>query len=145
MTEQQPVATVQSIRLTAFQCDPDYQPKHLIAIHYNVAVGHRVPPTGETLEIQVRITYQEKDRPDMLVDSTCLTTYLLENVQRGPDSTDGQPTVTVPEAALRRMTTEAIAHARAVLATQTAGTPFSRTHIAIQDVAPVETGDAAAS
>lgn len=134
MATQRPEVSVQAIRLTNMHYDAEYQPVSVVDIDYQVDVLHRVPTASpDSMDILVQIIYREQNRADILLEAACVTTYSLLNVPKVINPTSGNLAVAIDEKMMHHMTTEAVAHARAVLAQHTAGTPFALTHIGFYD------------
>lgn len=136
MKAQFPKVSVKSIRLTAFQYDIEYRPQSDAELHYDVEAMHRVPAYSETLEILIKIRYREKGQETILLSADCLTVYNLLGTKTEIDPEDGEPSVMLEQAPAIYMTHEAIIHARALVAQQTAQTPFSNTHITVSYIEP---------
>ncbi|GAA3976729.1 hypothetical protein [Hymenobacter antarcticus] len=128
-------AQVQSIRLTDFNVNPDYVATEAAPITYQLQVLNRVPEHGESLEITVSIRYEAPDSTCFLLSAVCLTVYRVAGMTRLEHPETGRPVVDVPEELLQQLSIEAVAHARALVASHTAGTWFEQCHVALGNLA----------
>lgn len=130
MSTPAPYAAPVSIQLTQFNYDFDYEQKVDCPITFKADIQHRIPtnPDADEIQVLVTITYRAQDQEQPVLQATCLTTYMLMNVAK-TEGADGVQRYTMPSALGKQMTIEAIAHARALLAQHTAGTPFQQAHV----------------
>lgn len=126
--------SILTIRLTAFYYDLDYEVKNKEEVGYTIEILNRLNSQEKIVEMDmlVNITYLEKDREEPILTASCLTTYALEGLATKPDTEDDSISVIIPDELMLRMHEEASSHARALIAIQTAATPFSKTHIAFR-------------
>ena len=135
-------ARVRRIKLIEFKYDHLFKAEAGTPIQFNVQIKHRIPTASTKLEVLVSILYEEKEtsRTEPLLSSECLTVYQLEGAEEVTeiDEESGREMVAIPEELMTRLFSESIAHARALLATQTIGTTFGGTHIEIRTDFPIE-------
>ena len=126
--------SVLSIRLTAFHYDLDYEVKNKEEVGYTIEILNRMDFQDKLLELDmlVNIVYLEKDRAEPILTASCLTTYALEGLPTKTSAEDDSDSVVIPSELMLRLHEEALSHARALIAIQTAATPFSKTHIAFR-------------
>ncbi|RZK31430.1 MAG: hypothetical protein EOO61_18020 [Hymenobacter sp.] len=140
MANSLPIARVRTIKLLEFKYDRAFKAAEGTPIQFNVQVKHRIPAMTTRLEVLVVITYTEEEptRTEPLLLAECLTIYLLDNVITEIDEDSGKETISLPEELMSRLFAESIAHSRALLAAQTAGTTFGGTHVEIRSDFPTE-------
>lgn len=131
MTPQNPSAEVLNIQLTEFTYNPEYDFTLLDEVEIKVQVLSRAPPGKDQFDILVRIAYHDKKTSQSVLSTSCVTNYALIGMVKGVDAEDGRTTVDIPGRFLYLMRIEAVAHARALIATQAASTPFGKTFVAL--------------
>lgn len=132
MPTPQPAAQPLTIRLVGFSFDYDYEIENGAEVSYKTDLLHRIPPQTETMDVLVTITYRVAGREEPVIEASCLTTYLLSGVQKTQDPENANSHLyVVSDELAQRMNTEAVAHARALLAQQLASTPFAHSHVAL--------------
>jgi hypothetical protein len=139
MADNSPTTRVLAIKLLEFKYDRKFKAADGTPVQYNVQIKHRIPAKSSRLEVVVSITYTEKnsDRTDPLLSTECLTVYQLIDSKTEVEEETGKEVVQLPVELMQRLFLEAIAHSRALLAVQTAGTAFNGTHVDIRDELPV--------
>jgi hypothetical protein len=125
---------VVSIKLVSFSYTIDYEPAEGAEVRYTVETLHRPHPPIKNLDVLVNVRYLAKDQDKTVLEASCLTTFYVPDAIIGVDSEDGQETLTVSNVQGKRLTQEAISHARALIAIHTSATPFSTSHISIGEV-----------
>lgn len=126
-----PTAHVLTISLTAFQYDLNYELVDGADIGYEIDILHRIPIGKAELDMLINVTYLEEGRDKPFLSASCLTTYRLEGMEMKPSEEESEMTIIIPDHLMQQMHQEAISHTRALIAVQTASTPYSKTHIAL--------------
>ncbi len=131
MATTSPSARPLAIRLVGFVYLMDYEPTSQSEVTYKLETLHRILPGADKMEVLVNITYQANDREEPVLTGSCLTTYELIGVPKEKDPQSDGYLYVISDELNQQMTIEAVAHARALVAQQTASTPFHESHVAL--------------
>lgn len=124
-------ADVLDIQLVEFIYNPEYDFDKLHEVDIKVIVLTRAPPDKDQFDVMVKIAYHNKATAEPVLTTSCVTNYALTGMPKGMLPETGESTVDIPAHLIHLMKIEAVAHARALIATQAASTPFGKTYVSL--------------
>lgn len=124
-------ANVSDIQLVEFTYNPEYDFEKLHEVDMKVIVQTRAPPDKDQFDVMVKIAYNNKATAEPVLTTACVTNYALTGMPKGVHPETGESTVDVPAHLIHLMKIEAVAHARALISTQAASTPFGKTYVSL--------------